>query len=171
MFPARALHRFLEELDPSQNYAGSELDGLDAYQRQLKRYDIRVSGAGSDAVEKILQHRRFRRAFPEYIARAVAQGIHDANNLNEIIATKTMVNGLDYRSITIPNDEGTQSLKQVAEGAEIPTTSIKKQEKLVKLTKRGRMLEASYEAIRFQKARPVHHCVTANWQLHCENSV
>ncbi|PWL71867.1 MAG: phage major capsid protein [Clostridiales bacterium] len=147
----KSFTQVLEELDPSQNYAGSDLDGLDAYQRQLKRYDIRVSGAGSDAVEKFFSTADSAALFPEYIARAVAQGIHDANNLNEIIATKTMVNGLDYRSITIPNDEETQSLKQVAEGAEIPTTSIKKQEKLVKLTKRGRMLEASYEAIRFQK--------------------
>ena len=89
--------------------------------------------------------------FPEYISRAVAQGINEASSLNEIIATKTMINGMDYRSITIPNDEETQSLKNVAEGAEIPTTTIKKQEKLVQLTKRGRMLEASYEAIRFQK--------------------
>lgn len=141
----------LEELDPSANYAGSELDGLDAYQRQLKRYDIRVSGAGSDAVEKFFSTADSASLFPEYISRAVAQGINEANSLNEIIATKTMINGMDYRSITIPNDETSQKLSDVEEGAAIPTTTIEKQEKLVSLTKRGRMLEASYEAIRFQK--------------------
>ena len=37
------------------------------------------------------------------------------------------------------------------EVAVIPTTSIRTQENLVKLHKRGRMLVASYEAIRFQR--------------------
>ena len=37
----------LEEIDPSENYIGTELEGLDAYQRQLKRFDIKVSGRDS----------------------------------------------------------------------------------------------------------------------------
>ena len=37
------------------------------------------------------------------------------------------------------------------EGAAIPQTEVKTQENLVKLHKRGRMLVASYEAIRWQK--------------------
>ena len=36
----------LEQIDPSENYAGTPLEGLDAYQRQLKRFDIKVSGIG-----------------------------------------------------------------------------------------------------------------------------
>ncbi len=147
----KSFTQVLESMDPSANYIGSELEGLDAYQRQLKRYGIKVSGAESDSVEKFFNTADSSALFPEYISRAVAQGINEANSLNEIIATKTMINGMDYRSITIPKDDETQSLKRVAEGAEIPTTTIKKQEKLVSLTKRGRMLEASYEAIRFQK--------------------
>jgi len=147
----KSFTQVLESLDPSANYTGSELEGLDAYQRQLKRYGIKVSGAGSDAVEKFFSTADSSALFPEYIARAVMQGINEANSLNEIVATKTMINGMDYRSITIPADDEAQSLKKVAEGAVIPSTTIKKQEKLVKLVKRGRMLEASYEAIRFQK--------------------
>ena len=42
----------LEELDPSENYRGTPLEGMDAFQRQLKRFDIHVKGAGSDMVEK-----------------------------------------------------------------------------------------------------------------------
>ena len=38
----------LEELDPSEPYRGTSLEGLDAFQRQLKRFDIKVKGAGSD---------------------------------------------------------------------------------------------------------------------------
>ena len=33
----------LEELDPSCAYTGTDLAGLDAFERQLKRFDIKVS--------------------------------------------------------------------------------------------------------------------------------
>ena len=42
----------LEELDPSEGYRGTPLEGLDAFQRQLKRFGIHVKGADSDPVEK-----------------------------------------------------------------------------------------------------------------------
>lgn len=44
--------KVLESLDPSESYKGTALEGLDAFQRQLKRFDIHVKGAGSDMVEK-----------------------------------------------------------------------------------------------------------------------
>ena len=44
-----------------------------------------------------------------------------------------------------------KALRRVEEGAVLPTTAIRTQENLVKLHKRGRMLVASYEAIRFQR--------------------
>lgn len=34
----------LEKLDPSENYRGTALEGLDAFSRQLKRFDIKVKG-------------------------------------------------------------------------------------------------------------------------------
>ena len=39
----------------------------------------------------------------------------------------------------------------LAEGASIPTVNVRVKENLVHLNKRGRMLVASYEALRFQK--------------------
>lgn len=42
----------LEALDPSENYKGTSLEGLDAYERQLKRFDIKVSGENCDTVSK-----------------------------------------------------------------------------------------------------------------------
>ena len=41
----RSFSRVLEELDPGEQYRGTALEGLDAYQRQLKRFDIKVKGA------------------------------------------------------------------------------------------------------------------------------
>ena len=48
----RSFTQTLESIDPSENYKGTSLEGLDAYQRQLKRFDIKVSGADSSTVSK-----------------------------------------------------------------------------------------------------------------------
>ena len=48
----KSFTQVLEKLDPSENYRGTALEGMDAFQRQLKRFDIKVKGAGSDMVEK-----------------------------------------------------------------------------------------------------------------------
>ncbi len=141
----------LEELDPSENYIGTELEGLDAYQRQLKRFSIRVSGRGSDRVEKFFKTSDSAALFPEYISRAVRQGMEENDILQNIVATTTDIEALDYRTITSVPSEDDKKLKVVNEGAFIPETEIKTQENLVKLHKRGRMLVASYEAIRFQR--------------------
>lgn len=34
----------LNKLDPAENYKGTEFDGLDAFQRQLKRFNIKITG-------------------------------------------------------------------------------------------------------------------------------
>ena len=71
--------------------------------------------------------------------------------LSDIIAAKTEINGMDYRSITSTPSEDDKSLVRVSEGAYIPQTKVSTQENLVKLHKRGRMLVTSYEALRFQR--------------------
>ena len=60
----RTFSQTLEELDPSEQYRGTPLEGLDAFQRQLKRFDIRVKGAGSDCVEKFFHTTDSVRAVP-----------------------------------------------------------------------------------------------------------
>ena len=141
----------LESLDPSENYRGTALEGTDAFQRQLKRFGIRAKGAGSSTVEKFFSTMDSAVLFPEYIARTVRQGMEENDILPAITATTTVIDAMDYRSIySVPTDED-KELKEVAEGTEIPTTEVKTKEHLVSLAKRGRMLVASYEAIRFQK--------------------
>ncbi len=141
----------LEENDPSEQYRGTALEGLDAYQRQLKRFDIKVKGAFSDPVEKFFHTTDSAVLFPEFVARAVRQGMEEENILPHITATVTDFDGMDYRSIASVPTEEDKSLRVVAEGAALPETAVKVQTNLVKLHKRGRMLVASYEAIRFQR--------------------
>lgn len=146
----KSLTQALQSIDPDENYKGTALEGLDAYQRQLKRFDIKVSGKNSDTIEKFFKTSDSAVLFPEYISRAVAQGIEQADLVSKIIATTTTIEGMDYRTIaSVPSDE--HMPKVVNEGATIPETKITTQENLVKLHKRGRILCASYEAIRFQR--------------------
>ena len=141
----------LESLDPSENYRGTALEGTDAFQRQLKRFGIQAKGAGSSPVEKFFATSDSAVLFPEYIARTVRQGMEENDILPSIVSTTTVIDSMDYRSIySVPTDED-KELKSVAEGNEIPTTEVKTKEHLVSLSKRGRMLVASYEALRFQK--------------------
>ena len=140
----------LEEQDPSLQYKGTELEGLDAFQRQLKRFDIKVKGPDSDCVEKFFAAADSAILFPEYISRCVRQGMEQGDILPHITAAVTRFDGMDYRSITAESGDDKQ-LRLVDEGAAIPSTTIKVQSNLVQLHKRGRMLVASYEAIRFQK--------------------
>ena len=147
----RSFAQTLEELDPSEHYRGTPLEGMDAFQRQLKRFDIRVKGAGSDMVEKFFHTTESAVLFPEFVSRVVRQGLEEESILPAITATVTNFDGMDYRSIaSIPTEEE-KSLKRVEEGAQIPQTTVRTQENLVRLHKRGRMLVASYEAIRFQR--------------------
>lgn len=141
----------LESMDPSEQYKGTALEGLDAYQRQLKRFDIRVGGRGCDRIEKFFRTTQSAALFPEYISRAVKQGMEEANIIPKIVSTVTNIDSLDYRTIASVPGEEDKELKRVNEGAFIPETVIKTKENLVKLIKRGRMLTASYEALRFQK--------------------
>ena len=147
----RTFAQVLEREDPSEQYKGTPLEGLDAYQRQLKRFDIKVKGAGSDVVEKFFSTSQSAVLFPEYIARSVRQGMEEADLLPHITAAVTKFDGMDYRSIASVPEDDQKALRYVEEGATIPQTQVKTQENLVKLHKRGRMLVASYEAIRYQK--------------------
>jgi hypothetical protein len=139
----------LEKMDPSVNYEGTPLASMDAFERQLKRFDIKVSGANSDMVEKFFKSTESATLFPEYVARAIKQGIDENNVLPDITAAVTRVNTRDYRTLTA-TDTG-RTLGSITEGAEIPSTKIEPQSSLVSLNKYGRMIVSSYETIKFQR--------------------
>lgn len=138
----------LEELDPSINYKGSNLEGLDAYQRQLKRFDIKVSGQGCDTVEKFFSTADSAVLFPEFLARAIKQGISASEVLSSITAATTVIDGTDYRSINATTESSEATY--VSEGSSIRSVNVVKNANLVNLKKHGRLLSSSYEALRFQ---------------------
>ena len=129
----RSFTQVLERLDPSEQYKGTGMEGLDAFQRQLKRFDIKVKGTGSDVVEKFFRTADSAVLFPEYIARSVRQGMEEADLLPQLTAAVTRFDGMDYRSITSEAGGEEKELRRVDEGTEIPSTTVKVQENLVKL--------------------------------------
>ncbi len=142
----------LEMIDPSENYKGTELEGLDAYERQLKRFDIKVKGPNSDTISKFFQTTDSAVLFPEYIRRSVAAVVLYDNVIDDLVATTTVVDSLDYRSVQCePVDADKLVDSFIAEGAFIPETSIKTNDRLTKLKKSGRSLVASYESIKSQR--------------------
>ena len=141
----------LESIDSSENYKGTSLDGLDAFERQLKRFDITVSGPNSSTLDKFFKTYDSAVLFPEYVTRAVKKGKDEVDILPHIVATRTQISSLDYRTLAYFPTETEKELKNVAEGVAIPETTVNVQSNLVKLKKRGRMLVASYEALRFQR--------------------
>lgn len=151
MYTEGALGGVLERVDPSEQYKGTHLEGLDAYQRQLKRFDIKVRGPQSDMVSKFFSSFESAVLFPEFIVRSVRQGMDERNILPNISATVTQIDGRDYRTLATQTSEDSKSMMRVEEGAMVPQTSLSVQDNLVRLNKRGRMLVASYEAVRYQK--------------------
>lgn len=147
----KSFTKALEELDPSENYKGTSLEGLDAYERQLKRFDIKVSGTNSDPVSKFFATTDSAALFPEYVSRAVQFGMTKNSKVEKIIATTTEIDSMDYRSISTGNIQDDFALSEVKEGAALPELTIKLNSKLTKLKKHGKMLVTSYEAIKFQK--------------------
>ena len=133
--------RALESIDPSEQYRGTALEGLDAYERQLRRFGIRVSGAGSDRVEKFFASSQTAVLFPEYVTRAVRQGYDRADRLEDIVAATTMIDGPDYRPI----------FSETMEREPLFSTAIKPSGVLVNMCKRGCALSASYEDLRYHR--------------------
>ena len=77
--PNKTLSDILTELDPDSGYNElNALRGLDAYERQLKRFDIKVRGNKCDQVNKFFQSDKSLILFPEYIRRMIRNGINNA---------------------------------------------------------------------------------------------
>ena len=100
----KSFSEILEELDPSENYKDTPLSQLDAFQRQLKRFDIKVKGINSDTVSKFFQTSDSQALFPEYVSRSIYSGIEEDNDLKSIIA-----NNLIYDFVI--DDYGTKDMR------------------------------------------------------------
>ena len=138
----------LSQLDPDENYTGTELAGLDAFERQLKRFDIKLSGENCDMVEKFFVSQESAVLFPEYVRRMIKQGMNEASIIGDVAAASTYTDGMDFRGMTVTvngDDDG------VEQGDELPETTVRLASTASELTKFARKLNCSYESIRKQR--------------------
>ena len=139
----KSLTEVLEDIDPSENYVGTVLEGLDAFSRQLKRFNIKVSGDKSNTVEDFFQTSQTSVLFPEFVRRSTRLGMVENQTVKDIVAVTTKIDGMDYCSICAEEPK-------LIKGS-LSCLQIKTNESLCLLHKRGRCLETSYEALRFQR--------------------
>lgn len=141
----RSFTQALEEADPSAQYAGTELAQLDAFERQLKRFDIHVSGDQCDLVEKFFTTTESAVLFPEFVSRAIKRGMNESI-LPELTAAASAVHATSCKGFSIDETDGAYSLT-TSEGALLHKTKITESE-IITLDKYGRLISASYEALR-----------------------
>ncbi len=147
----RSFTQTLEALDPSENYKGSELEGLDAYERQLKRFNIKPTGADSSVLGKFFQTSDAAVLFPEYVSRAVRYGMDEASFLPDIVATTTNIDSMDYRVMDLDMSGTNATMNVISEGEQIANADFTVSDRTIRLKKRGRMITTSYDVLRFQR--------------------
>jgi hypothetical protein len=159
----------LEELDPSENYKGSDLEGTDAYERQMKRFGIREKGDKCSKIGKFFENSDSKVLLPEFIRRKVKEGMELLADLSYIIAAKTVIEANDYRpikSVTRPvvtsgtanadssGSSGTETqdinLQAISPGEDLRIVDISSETTVINLIKYGRLLSAPYETAKNQ---------------------
>ena len=137
----------LEELDPTSAYCGTPLEKLDAFERQLKRFNIRVKGSECDSVEKFFTSTESAVLFPEFVTRSIRKGFDDTI-LSSVCAVKTVVNSGQYLGCVL--DDST-AYNVCSQGETLPTATVTESSAATVLAKYGRLISASYESIRQQR--------------------
>ena len=135
------------ELDPTSAYCGTPLEKLDAFERQLKRFNIRVKGSDCDSVEKFFTSTESAVLFPEFVTRSIRKGFDDTI-LSSVCAVKTVVNSGQYLGCVL--DDST-AYDVCSQGETLPTATVTESSAATVLAKYGRLISASYESIRQQR--------------------
>lgn len=143
----KSFSEMLEEMDPSEQYAGTPMADLDAYGRQLKRFHIRVSGPHCDRVEKFFSSTESAVLFPEFIRRAVTAGV-ESSILSEISAVHTKVDTGEYVGSIL---DDSAAYATTGQGEDLPVATYVAEDSVLTLDKYGRSVHATYESVRHQK--------------------
>jgi hypothetical protein len=138
----------LEQLDPDENYVNTELAGLDAFERQLKRFNIRINGQDCDRVEKFFSTTETAILFPEFVTRCIRKGF-DETVLRSVCAAKTVCASSQYLGCVM--DDQTAAYEPTEQAVQLPEATVREGSTATVLSKFGRLISASYEAIRQQR--------------------
>ena len=137
----------LEELDPSSAYAGTSLAKLDPFERQLKRFNIRINGQDCDCVEKFFSTTETAVLFPEFVTRCIRKGFNETV-LKSVCAAKTVCASSQYLGCVLSDSE---TYTTTAQAEQLPEATVREGTTATVLSKFGRLISASYEAVRQQR--------------------
>lgn len=137
----------LEELDPTSAYCGTPLEKLDAFERQLKRFNIHISGDNCDRVEKFFASTDSAVLFPEFISRSIRKGFNDTI-FRKLYAAKTVCESGQYVGVTY---DDSLDYNPVIQAQTIAAATVRESTSATPLLKYGRVISASYEAVRRQR--------------------
>jgi hypothetical protein len=140
-------NQVLEELDPSENYIDTPYASLDAFERQLKRFDIRISGKDCDKAAKFFETTEGAVLFPEYVRRSIQRGFEDCF-ISDVTAADTFSESNYYAGCDL-SESGYDTT--ISEGNEFPTSIIKESSGATALKKYGRTINVTYEGLKNQR--------------------
>jgi hypothetical protein len=144
----------LEELDPSEDYTGA-VQGAGAFARQLMAHDVKVFGPQADVVAKFFASTSSAVLFPHFVESQVQAGMLTESLLPEILATETFINSHTYDGARLTETEADRQLHEIGEGTTVPTVTMQVSDHTIRLRKFGRLLNATYEALRMQRSNVV----------------
>ena len=119
---------YLEENDPAENYVGTPYEGLDAFERQLKRFDIKIGGCCCDRVEKFFTTTESAVLFPEFVRRSIKKGFEDCC-LDDMVAAKTLCESNHYSGCVMSET----SYDKATEGETMAASVIKENSTVIAL--------------------------------------
>lgn len=86
--------------------------------------------------------------FPVFLASQIIAGQLASSLVPELCLTEVKVSSHVQEKVQIADTTATRQLRHIGEGVDLPKTTIAKTDGSVRLQKYGRLLEASYEAVR-----------------------
>lgn len=133
----------LSNLDPDENYTDTPLKGLDAFERQLKRFDIKISGNDCDTVAKFFTTSESAVLFPEFIRRQIKQGFDNEFIVSRSAASIINVDDNIYSVLSVDDDDKNDYVSEGKEMGLITVTTTSSS-----ANKYAKALKISYESIR-----------------------
>jgi hypothetical protein len=152
----------IEKLDPSANYAGTGLENLDAYQRQLMAHDIRQSGNHASLVQDFFRTDDSKGLFPEFWNRNLRIGMNRGKlvaTVEDIVSATNTIDADVYKGLSVDLGNTDLALKRTAEGTRFPVAKFRTKETTINLVKVGLRIEATYEAFRRTKVNVMANAI------------
>lgn len=147
----KTFSEILEKDDPSENYKGSNLEKLDAYERQLAAHDIQVKGKQAALVGDFYKTDTSKILFPEFINRNLKIGMNRGKMeamIDDVVSTTSEIDSNSLKGISVDMNSSNVEYKRVNENAKFPLVVFKTKEQANTLYKIGTSINATYEALR-----------------------